>query len=149
MNAKIVKNGSFKLTENTLLELMENSKDSFFKETIEKMLCTMNGEIKKRNDDVSKASYIAPRKVDLSLVEYKALYKFNSGRGRKPDIYAFKGEYFKLSELGELFNLSSKMLYQRIRNGEIRGDLNMVNVFGIQNHRIDTFIADNLKLMEV
>lgn len=138
-----MKTNPFKSAENTLLELMKNSKNSFVKKTVKKMLDTMNGEINKKNDDIYKASYIAPRKVDISLAEYKALYKFNDGRGRKPDIYMFKGEYFKFSELCELFGLKYKMVYQRIRMG-----WSMVRVFGVESHRVDNFIADNLRMME-
>jgi hypothetical protein len=149
MKVKSMKKGNnkkintFKNAENAILELMGNAS---FKSIGEKMLATMKDEMKKKVEIDFKASYIAPREVEYSLVEHKLPehLKYGSGKkGRKGRVYIHKGEYYNLPELCELFNLRYTMVNQRIKSG-----WNMVRVFGVENHRIDNFIADNMEMMK-
>lgn len=139
--AKTVKdNTKFKELEDSIKSFMLNSQ---FKEVGEKMLAFMKTEMSNIIDNETKASYIAPREVEYSLVEKKLPSRFKNRKGAKGRIYIHRGEYYNLSELCNLFNLNYMMVHQRIRSG-----WSLLRVFGVENHRVDNFIKENMEKMK-
>jgi hypothetical protein len=133
-------NTTVKGLETTLKSFMLNSQ---FKEVGEKMLAVMKTEMSNIIDNETRASYIAPREVEYSLVEKKLPSRFKNRRGAKGRIYIHKGEYYNLSELCNLFNLNYMMVHQRIKKG-----WNLLRVFGVENHRVDNYIKENMEEMK-
>lgn len=139
--AKTVKaNTKFKELEASIKSFKLNSQ---FKEVGEKLLALMKTEMSNIIDNETKASYIAPREVEYSLVEKKLPSRFKNRKGAKGRIYIHRGEYYNLSELCNLFNLNYMMVHQRIRSG-----WSLLRVFGVENHRVDNFIKENMEKMK-
>jgi hypothetical protein len=133
-------NTTVKGLETTLKSFMLNSQ---FKEVGEKMLAVMKTEMSNIIDNETKASYIAPREVDYSLVEKKLPARFKNRTGAKGRIYIHKGEYYNLTELCNLFNLNYLMVHKRIRCG-----WDLLRVFGVESHRVDNYIKKNMEEMK-
>ena len=140
--AKKVKmeNATVKGLETTLKSFMLNTQ---FTEVGKKMMAVMKKEMSNIIKNETKASYIAPREVEYSLVENKLPARFKNRRGAKGRIYIHKGEYYNLKELSVHFKLDYGMVHQRIKNG-----WNLLRVFGVENHRIDNYIKENMEKMK-
>jgi Holliday junction resolvase len=117
--------------------------NSQFKEVGEKMLAVMKTEMSNIVESETKASYIAPREVEYSLVENKLPPHLKNRKGKKCRIYIHKGEYYNLTEMCSLFRLNYSMVLQRIHNG-----WNLLRVFGVENHRVDNYIKENMEEMK-
>lgn len=94
---------------------------------------------------ITEASFVAPKIVPYSLVESKFI-RMNKGvtkRGKKPsNIVVHKGVYMTIPEASEVFNIPYSALYQRIKNG-----WDLVRAFGVESHRVDHYITENLEMM--
>jgi hypothetical protein len=115
-----------------------------FRDIAEKMLHTMQSELKSQMERKHKLSFVAPQKVAYSLVSDKVKITNKGGRNPK-NVYVHKGEYYTLVGLCKKFNLSYPMVYQRVHI--MKWDL--LRALGCENHRLDHYITENLLEMKV
>jgi uncharacterized protein (UPF0248 family) len=120
-------------------------KHEAFRDVAEKMLAVMKDELSNRLKKESEMSFVAPRAVDYALVADK-LANTSSKRWKKvKTVYIHKGEYYNLSEICAEFGMDYHMVQQRIKI--LKWDL--LRAFGVENHRDDHYITENLLKMKV
>jgi hypothetical protein len=90
-----------------------------------------------RNPNLDYSKYAAPCKVDYPLNDDKLpeYIKNNKNRYKKCGIWFFKDKYYSFNEICSHFNMSSSIVYKRLKRG-----WNIVDAFCIESHRNDYYI---------
>lgn len=138
------KHNDFEETKNLLNKL---KRIPIFKEHCEELMYKIDEYKEKQMIKSHRASYIAPCRVDPSVFGDNLPEQFKRNgkrRGKVPQPWMFKGEFYTLNELAFAFGLSYSLILQRLNNG-----MSPVRAFGVLNHRIDVYIERNMELMEI
>ncbi len=96
-------------------------------------------------NEITKLSFEAPRKLNeeqYSLLSDKIKDKDKGGKGRKAKYWMFKGVIYKLNELCVMFKIPYGTIVQRYRM-----EWNEYRIWGVESHRIDHYISENLEMM--
>ena len=94
---------------------------------------------------LEKASFIAPKVVEVEVAKHsKKFPKYLIGRKGLKKVFLDKGEYYTTLEICARYGLTLAMLNYRLRKG-----WDLVRAFGVANHRIDHYVAENLEKMRI
>jgi hypothetical protein len=87
-----------------------------------------------RNPNLDYSKYTPPCKVDYPLDDAKLpeYIKNNKNRFKKCGIWTLKGKFYTFNEICKRYNMSSNMIYKRLKRG-----WNMVDAFCIMSHRLN------------